>query len=102
MRSENVLEDLYYGNIAPSEKRFDRASDYAKHIEIISDSEEKLNDLLTGTEGGRQLFSDFINVQSEISGHNELEYFIEGFQLGAKFMLDTFLLPRKSVLSDIC
>jgi len=42
-----------------------------------------------------------INAQSEISSFAEIEKFIEGFRLGAKFVLDTFVIQQESAIRDI-
>lgn len=42
-----------------------------------------------------------MNAQAEVSGYSEMERFIEGFRLGARFMLDTFVMPDNSVIRDI-
>lgn len=100
----NILEELYYGNIAPETKCFDRKSKYADFVAIVSNNEEKLTSFLNGifkAEEKQHLFSQLMNAQSEILGFSEQERFIEGFELGARFMLDTFLIPRKSVIRDI-
>ena len=103
MICENVLEDLYYGNIQPSAKCFDTHSQYAKLIKIISDNEEKLTSFLSepSTAQEQRLLAQLINAQNEVLAFSEISRFIEGFQLGARFMLDTFILPRESVVRDI-
>lgn len=40
-------------------------------------------------------------AQSEVSNYTEMERFIEGFRLGARFMLDAFVMPDNSVIRDI-
>lgn len=100
----NILEEFYYGNIIPNDKCFDRKSEYAKFIEIISDNEKKLTAFLGGlprAEEEQHLFSQLMNAQREVSTFSELNRFIEGFQLGARFILDTFILPQESVIRDI-
>ena len=100
----NVLEELFYGNINPNEKCFDRRSEYAKFNAIVSDNEEKLMKFLKvihRTEEEQHFFSQLMNAQAEILSFSQLDRFIEGFQLGARFMLDTFILPQKSVVRDI-
>ena len=99
MQRVNILEALYYGNISPVAKCFDRSSAYAECMEAISESEEKLFASLG--EGEQQLLTRFIEAQSRVLCFSEVEHFVEGFRLGAEFMLDTFLLPRKSVVKDI-
>lgn len=95
----NIIEELYFGNIDPNMKRVERNSRIAKAMQTLSDSEEKLTVLLDGKE--KNLLFDLVNAQSEIVATSELERFIEGFQLGARFMLDTFIVPKNNVLKDI-
>jgi hypothetical protein len=99
-----MLEDLFYGNINPNEKCFDKKSEYAKFVKIITDNEEKLTaflDRLPNAEEERHMFSQMINAQSELGQFSEFERFIEGFGLGASIMLETFILPQQSVIRDI-
>lgn len=99
-----VLEDLYYGNINPYEKCFDRKSEYAKFAEIIIENEKKLMSFLNAlpnAEEEQHLFSQMINAHTEIIQFSEFERFIEGFRLGASIMLETFVLPQQSVVRDI-
>ena len=99
-----ILEDLYYGNLNPDTKCFDRNSKYAKFIKTLSDNEGKLSAFLEGLPGAeeeRHLFSQMINAQAEINLFMELERFLEGFRLGAGIMLETFVSPQQSVIRDI-
>lgn len=100
----NVLEELYYGNLNPSVKSYERGSEYAKLVERISGNEEKLTAFLnTRPEAGEEasLFFQLMNAQVELLAFSEESRFIEGFQLGARFLLDSLVLPRQSVLRDI-
>jgi len=101
----DIIEELYYGNLNPESKCFDRNSEYGKFIKIISDNEEKLMKYLDSAPNAKeeqQLFSHLMNAQSEILCISESERFTEGFRIGARFMLDTFLLESHSVFKDIC
>lgn len=100
----NILEELYHGNINPNEKQFDRSSHYAKSCQILSDNEQKLTaffSAIPNAENEQHLLSQMINAQSEVSGYSDQERFIEGFRLGARFILDTFVMPDNSVIRDI-
>lgn len=100
----NVLEELYHGNVRPSDKQFDRTSHYTKYCEILIENERQLTAFLAAlpnTENELHLLSQMVNAQAEISGYSEMERSIEGFRLGARFMLDTFVLPDNSVIRDI-
>lgn len=96
----NILEEFYYGNVNPQEKFYKRESEYATFVKIVSDNEERLSAYLGDEE--QHLFSQLMNAQSEIISIETRERFIEGWKLGAKFMLDTFLVPRYSPISGIC
>ena len=43
----NFIEELYYGNINPNEKRYDGHTDYAKAMRRFCNSENELNKMLT-------------------------------------------------------
>ena len=101
----DIIEELYYGNLNPQSKCFDRRSEYGKFMKIISDNEEKLTAYLGAIPNAKeeqQLFSQMMNAQGEVLCISESERFTEGFRIGARFMLDTFLLESKSVFKDIC
>lgn len=99
-----VLEDLYYGNINPNAKCFNRNSEYMRYSKIVTDNEEKLTAFLRAlpnAEEEQHLLSQMINAQGEISDFLDFERFVEGFRLGARIMLETFISPQQSVLRDI-
>ena len=100
----NIIEELYCGNIQPNEKCFSPSSRYGEFVAIISENEAKLTmflKALTNAEEEKHLLSQMMNAQSEINLFEGREKFIEGFRLGAKFMLDTFVVDEESVLGDI-
>ncbi len=95
----NILEELYYGNISPNEKSIREKSEYASYIGIVSDNEEKLSLYLDGEE--KRLFDQLMDAQSNITNIEACERFIEGWKLGAQFMLDTFLISRCDQLIEV-
>nr|QGT51125.1 hypothetical protein Firmicute1046_2010 [uncultured Firmicutes bacterium] len=100
----NIIEELYYGNINPSQKCFDRDSNYARCASNVLDNSEKLNTYFenhSNMKDEQKWFSQLLEAQSDILCFCDKNRFIEGFQLGAKFMLDTFILPQQSVIRDI-
>lgn len=79
---KTILEDSYYGNINPNDRCFDRQSQYAKCVEIIADSEEKLTAFLADLPGdGEQarLLAQMLDAMSDIALFSELERFLCGF-----------------------
>lgn len=95
----NIIEELYYGNVDPTEKSVDKNSDYYKFVKAVSEIEDKLNETLN--DGEKQLFSKLMNAQNEVLCITDKERFIEGWKLGARFILDTFITQRDSPLTGI-
>lgn len=96
----NILIELFYGNISPIAKTFAEDSGYAAFSTIISENEKLLSEALKGG-SEEHLFSHLMNVQQEILEFTERERFLEGFRIGAKIILDTFVLPGSSAIRDI-
>ncbi len=95
----NFIEELYYGNINPNEKRFDIDSRYAKALELFCKNENKLNKKLKGEE--LQLFNDLVNASDEVIACTGTENFKMGFILGVQLMADCFKYDAKMVFKDI-
>ena len=44
----NFIEELYYGNINPNEKRYKKTTPYDKALNTFTINEDKLKDALSG------------------------------------------------------
>ncbi|MDR1630141.1 MAG: hypothetical protein LBS36_08025 [Oscillospiraceae bacterium] len=100
----NILEELYYGSLRPFEKTFEHDSEYAKLVSTIAEYEETITKLLNSRPEAEEeafLFFQIMNAQIELLAFSEMNRFVEGFQLGARFLLDSLVLPQQSVLRDI-
>lgn len=86
---ENFIEELYYGNIEPQARSFANNSRIKKAYDKITELEKLLNESLDSEE--KELFISFVNTNSEITAESELDKFIVGFRLGARFVYDTFV-----------
>ena len=60
----NFIEELYYGNNNPNEKRYDKDTLYAKIMRKFCDSENELGNMLNGKP--LHLVNDLINASDEI------------------------------------
>ena len=60
-----------------------------KQIEILADCEERLTSTLTGDD--KKAFLAFVNAVGEVQAESQLDSFIIGFRLGARFTFDTFV-----------
>ena len=86
---KNFIKELYYGNIDPQARGFKNGSYLKKQMTILSENEAALTDRLTGEE--KKAFLSFVNASDIILCESELDSFIVGFRLGAKFVFDTFV-----------
>ncbi len=100
----NIIEELYYGNICPCQESFDQDSEYARFLSMILENEQKLTAYFeqhSNTEDESHWFSTLTGAYSDVMEFNSKDHFMKGFQLGAKFMLDTLILPQQSVIRDL-
>ena len=81
---------LCYGNINTHKKRVISNLEFKKHVKVIFENEEKLSKTLKDEE--KYLFEQLLAAHEEVSSVELLEYFIEGWKLGSRFMLDTFII----------
>ena len=85
----NFIEELFYNNINPQARMVRNGSDLQKQMEILADCEEQLISKLTGDD--KKTFLAFVDAAGEVQGESQLDSFIIGFRLGARFVFDTFV-----------
>ena len=95
----NFIEELYYGNINPNEKRCKKATPYDKALSIFIANEDKLKEALSGEH--LNLFNELVNASDEISATSGVENFKIGFRLGVKMMCDSLLFEENKLFKDI-
>ena len=93
-----ILENLWYGNLAPNERTIKEGSKYHKlSKESILLEDQFINEL---SADGRKAYEAHFAKQMEMCGIEECESFICGFRLGAKMLLEV-LSEYKSQLPQI-
>ncbi len=85
----NFIEELFYNNIDPQARMVRNGSNLQKQFGLLSDYEEQLTRTLKDEE--RKLFLSFVNAVSEVQAESQLDSFMVGFRLGARFVFDTFV-----------
>ena len=95
----NLIEELYYGNINPNEKRNKKKFSYEKHVKTFSEIEEKLTKELNGE--NLKLFNELVNASDEISAASGVENFKIGFILGVRLMVDCLKNDVNMAFRDI-
>ena len=81
-----TLEDLYYGNIIPHEKRITAKSELQRMIKRAAECEGKLAERLNDEE--KHTLNVLMSAQQEIDSITAIENFISGFRLGVRIMID--------------
>lgn len=85
----NFIEELFYHNIDPQARKVRNGSNLQKQLGLLSDYEEQLTRMLKDAE--RKMFLAFVNAVSEVQAESQLDSFMVGFRLGARFVFDTFV-----------
>ena len=83
------IEEFYYGNIEPQARSTKQNKAVQKQMKILMTNEDFLTTALS--DKNKKQFLDYVNAWSIVNGESNLDSFIMGFRLGAKFMLDTFV-----------
>ena len=86
---ESIIEELFYGNIIPSEGSFRKAGEYAHILQLVTRNEEELTETLT--EAQKVTFEKFKDGTSELNGMTEVTAFTLGFKLGLRLTAEAFI-----------
>lgn len=81
-----TLEDLYYGNITPSEQRMMPGSELKRAVDRVAKYENQLMEQLEEAE--QETLTKLIRSQHEINSITATENFILGFRLGVRIMAE--------------
>lgn len=88
----NILEEIYDGELWPRDEGFEPTKERTDWTGRVADLEEKLLRRLGDEE--REMLSDILETQLDILCSDCKDYFICGWRLGAKVMLDTFIIGQ--------
>lgn len=69
-----ILEDLYLGDVCPSERSFKRNSQYAKALDEVVRAGDTLTDTLA--EKQEEMFEDYMTAQREVNVLTDCETFL--------------------------
>lgn len=89
----DFIEDFYYGNIEPQEISTTLSTELKRKLDLLSQAEEQLTFKLTDEE--KELFIKYTRQSSEFLCVSNVDSFIAGFRLGARFTYDTFVEKKK-------
>ena len=95
----DTLEDLYYGNITPCDKRIKSGTPLQPVLDDAEQCEERLAAKLD--DEGKALLHRMADAENEASSTIALENFILGFRLGMRLAVEGLLSNDESCLADI-
>ena len=81
-----ILEDLWYGNVAPSERMIRTGTQYAKLQKQLVVAEDALREMLSSD--GKNIYEEICRKQTEMAQIAECDSFIRGVRIGARLALD--------------
>ena len=82
----DTLEDLYYGNITPCDKRIRSDSPLQR---VLDEAEQRAEQLAAKLDAeGKALLHRMADAENEASSTIALENFILGFRLGTRLILE--------------
>ena len=85
----NILEELWCGNIQPSEYDVSSCSEYATALERINQVEGKLRDALTNEQ--KELFDRYTESVRDFHALADYLLFQSSFKLGARITLEAIM-----------
>ncbi len=85
----SILEDLWCGNIRPSEYDVSSCSEYAAALERINQVEGKLRDTLSDEQ--KELFTRYTESVRNLHALADFLLFQNSFRLGSQMMLETMI-----------
>lgn len=86
---KKTIEDLYFGNIMPSERDVYQNTDYKKAIKEAEAVRSEFEKQLTDTQ--KVLFNSYVDKTNFASVYSEFDGFLSGFRLGSKLIVEALL-----------
>ncbi len=87
----NILEELWYGNICPSEKPIRKNSEYANTLHKVVEVKERLQPKVPPEL--QPDLEELMDVQMEAAVVAERDAFQLGFRLAVQIMVDSLRVP---------
>lgn len=82
-----ILENLWFGNITPVDRKLVRGSEVKKLLEKTTASENIFTAELSAE--GQRAYTEYSKLMGDISAISECDAFCKGFRLGARLMIET-------------
>ncbi len=90
-----IIEDLYHGNICPSDQIIMAGSEYAEIMKTVLGAEEYLNGQLDKM--GQKALEKLIDAYNDLLTISSRELFIQGFWLGMRLGVEVMEEDAESI-----
>ena len=85
----DILEELWYGNITPTEySRIQNSNNYKEALRLVNQNQERLRATLTDEQ--KELLERLLTASEEFANLIELDCFKVGFKLGARLIIEAY------------
>jgi len=85
----DILEELWYGNITPTEySRIENNASYKELLKAVTQNQERLR--VTLTDEQKELLEKLLTASEEFANLIELDCFKVGFKLGARLTIEAY------------
>ncbi|MBE6741087.1 MAG: hypothetical protein E7570_02180 [Ruminococcaceae bacterium] len=85
----DILEELWYGNITPTEySRIENNTNYKETLRLVNQNQESLKAMLTDEQN--DLIEKLFTANEELANLIELDCFKVGFKLGARLTMEVY------------
>ncbi len=85
----DILEELWYGNITPTEySRIENNANYKEALNLVNQNQEHLRATLNNEQ--KELLEKLLTASEEFANLIELDRFKVGFKLGARFTIEAY------------
>lgn len=85
----NIIEELYYGNITPSDRDIVKGGTYSHLLHLSTRNEDDLTQTLTPAQ--QEVFTKFKDCASELNDANKVMSFTVGFKLRMRLALEAMI-----------
>ena len=97
MVSKNIVEQLFFGEICPSEHIGKDNPEYPKAQSLLADEKSKFAEGLSDSDLAN--FQNLEELQNKVAGIYSYECFASGFRLGASLLLEALSKTENSAYS---
>ena len=85
----DILEELWYGNITPTEySRIENNANYKEVLSFVTQQQEHLIAMLNDEQ--KELLEKLLTASEEFANLIELDCFKIGFKLGARLIIEAY------------